>query len=92
LKVNVFLTEIILSIFISDAIEVYVDTKIRNLDLDSNTEYDIKGRLKDCINWINEQLTDMDEDIDTFIEQMNEPSDREVWNKEYERQREVEFI
>lgn len=78
--------------FINDAIEVYVETKIRDLDLDDDTEYDIKDRLKDCIKWINEQLEDMDEDIDTYIEQMNEPSDREVWNKEYERQREVEFI
>ena len=77
--------------FIKDAIEVYVETKIRDIDLNDNTEYDIKDRLKVCIRWVNEQLEDMDEAIDTFIEQMNEPSDREVWNKEYERQREVEF-
>jgi len=77
--------------FIKDAIEVYVETKIRDIDLDDNTEYNIKDRLKVCIRWVNEQLEDMDEEIDTFIEQMNEPSDREVWNKEYERQREVEF-
>lgn len=80
-----------LQVFVSDAIEGFVEGKLTSIDND-DLIYDIKQRMQESLRYINEQLEEMEADIDSYIEQMNEPSDREVWNKEYERQREVEFI
>ena len=80
-----------LVLLIAEAIENYKDEKLSNMDIDSDIEYQIYKTIEKYKEKIEDKLQELDDDIDTLIEQMNEPSDKEVWNEEYERQREVEF-
>ena len=60
---------------IADAIHDYKDKKIGQLDLDSDTDFEIYKMVLGSIDKIKEVLEELDEDIDTTIEQISEPSD-----------------
>ena len=72
---------------ILDLLEEYKDKKIGNIEIDTDTDFEIHKQIEYAGKMILEVVDQLDEDIDTMIEQMNEPSDTESWNNEYESMR-----
>ena len=60
---------------IESLLDDYKTKKLGDIQVDSDTDYDIHK----CIEWatkcISEQLDEMDEDIDIYIEDMNQPKE-----------------
>lgn len=77
---------------IEDAIDDYVYKKTHETTIDEDTSFEIFKAKRSAGRRIGEILEELDDEVDDFIQQMNEPSDREVWEKEYERQRSKELI
>lgn len=62
---------------IADAIDVYLQNKKGEIEVDEDTDFEIYKMIERSKRIINEELESLDEDIDTTLEQMNEPSDYE---------------
>lgn len=62
---------------ILDLIEDYKERKVGQINLDSDTDFEIYNELKKTARDINELLDELDETIDELVEQASEPSDYE---------------
>ena len=63
---------------ISDEIyDYFLDKKIGNIDLDKDTEFEIYKSVEYYVKKIKEDLEELNDEIDTTIEQTLEPSDYE---------------
>ena len=62
---------------IADAIDIYLQNKKGEIDVDEDTDFEIYNMIERSKRIINEELESLDEDIDITLEQMNEPSDYE---------------
>lgn len=62
---------------IKDLIEEYKDAKVGNIELDSDTDFEIHKEVEKTSEIIVDHLEELGETIDAYIETMNEPSDYE---------------
>lgn len=63
--------------YIADAIEEWRFKKIGDIELDTDTDFEIHREVQSTIQDIYEKLEDLEDEIDNLVEQMNEPSDYE---------------
>lgn len=68
-------------------ISEYFDKKTSQIEIDDDTEYEIYKTRERYIKHIDNELDDLESEIDSLIESMNEPSQLEQDIMEYERTR-----
>lgn len=73
--------------YLMDAIEDWRYRKLSNIELDSDTDFEIHQEVQSTIKEICEKLKDLEDDIDSLVEQMSEPSNYEFDMEEDERTR-----
>lgn len=60
---------------IESLLDDYKTKKLQNIEVDNDTDYEIYKRIEWATKCISEELNEMDEDIDIYIEDMSQPKE-----------------